>query len=306
MNHVDLNDLYLFAQSVEAGSFSAAARRLGLPKATVSRRIGKLEEALGVRLVQRNSRQFEVTPIGELYYQHCAKMSHEADLAQRMIAARQFEPQGAVRFSCPVEILEHYVNPMLVAFMRRYPKITPEVLAVNSAVDVVGEKLDFAIRARMFPLPDSDLVTRKFLVRPFYLVASPELVGEKISSLNELERYPCLTHRCEPPYQWTFTHKKHGAQTFRFFHPRLASFNLQLIKQAACAGLGIALLPQVLVADELADGSLNQILSDEWQACEDTFHAVYPSRNGMLPAVKLLLDFLADEFEKIDKNKTNR
>ena len=188
MSHmIDLNDLYLFAQSVEAGSFSAAARKLDLPKATVSRRIGKLEEALGVRLVQRNSRQFEVTPIGELYYEHCAKMSYEADLAQRMIAARQFEPQGVVRFSCPVEILEHYINPMLIEFMQRFPKISLNVRAINSTVDVISEKLDFAIRARTFPLPDSDLVTRKFLTRPFYLVASPDLVKEKISDLNELE-----------------------------------------------------------------------------------------------------------------------
>lgn len=300
MNHVDLNDLYLFAQSVEAGSFSAAARKLGLPKATVSRRIGKLEEALGVRLVQRNSRQFEVTPVGGLYYEHCAKMSYEADLAQRMIAARQFEPQGAVRFSCPVEMLEHYVNPMLVEFMRRYPKISLDVLAVNAAVDVIDEKRDFAIRARSFPLPDSDLVTRVFSTRPFYLVASPDLVKEKIKDLNELEDYPCLTSQTAPPYAWTFSHKKHGAQTFRFFHPKLACCNLQLVKQAACTGLGIALLPEIMVRAELDEGILCEVLSAEWHSGEDTFHAVYPSRNGMLPAVRLLLDFLADGFGQMD------
>ena len=299
MHHIDLNDLYLFAQSVEAGSFSAAARKLDLPKATVSRRIGKLEEALGVRLVQRNSRQFEVTPIGALSYEHCAKMSYAADLAQRMIAARQFEPQGTVRFSCPVEILEHYINPMLIEFMQRYPKISLSVMAVNSAVDVISEKLDFAIRARAFPLPDSDLITRKFFTRPFYLVASPNLVKEKIRDLKELEHYPCLTTRTEPPFSWTFTHKTDGRQTFRFFHPQLASHNLGLIQKAAIAGLGVTLLPEIMAKQALAEGKLCHVLTDDWHMGEDTFHAVYPSRNGILPTVKLLLDFLAQGFGRM-------
>lgn len=151
-------------------------------------------------------------------------------LVQRMIAAKQFEPQGAVRFICPVEILEHYINPMLIEFMQRYPKISLNVMAVNSAMAVISEKLD-AIRVRAFPLPDSDLVTRKFLTRSFYLVASSDLVKEKISDLNELEHYPCLTTRTNLPFSWTFTHKTNGRQTFRFFHPQLASHNLDIFKE---------------------------------------------------------------------------
>lgn len=156
----DLNDFAWFVHVVEQGGFAAAGRALDEPKSKLSRRIAQLEEQLGVRLIQRTTRQFNVTEVGQTFYEHCKAMLVEAQAAQDAIAALQVEPRGVVKLTCPVTLLHVHVGPMLAKFMARYPDVTLQLEATNRRVDVVGEGVDIAIRVRPRPIEDSDLVMR--------------------------------------------------------------------------------------------------------------------------------------------------
>eukprot|EP00102_Acyrthosiphon_pisum_P017609 XP_008189085.1 PREDICTED: HTH-type transcriptional regulator PtxR-like [Acyrthosiphon pisum] len=153
----DLNDLFFFASVVDHQGFAPAGRALGIPKSKLSRRVALLEERLGVRLIQRSTRRFSVTELGQTYYAHCKAMLVEAEAAQQAIEQTRAEPCGTVRMSCPVAILHTRVGSMVAAFMADYPKVTVHLEATNRRVDVVGEGLDLAIRVRPPPLDDSDL-----------------------------------------------------------------------------------------------------------------------------------------------------
>lgn len=134
----DLNDFVWFVKVVDYGGFAAAGRALDLPKSRLSRRIAQLEERLGVRLIQRTTRQFTVTEVGQTFYQHCKAMMVEAEAAEEAVAALQAEPRGIVRLTCPVTLLHVHVGPMLARFMVRYPGINLQLEATNRRVDLVG------------------------------------------------------------------------------------------------------------------------------------------------------------------------
>ncbi|ECI7685956.1 LysR family transcriptional regulator, partial [Salmonella enterica subsp. enterica] len=153
----DLNDLRYFAVVVEQGGFAAAARKLGLPRSRLSRRIGLLEESLGVRLIQRTTRQFAVTDLGRDFYRHCTAMMLEAEAAIDAVERMRAEPQGLVRLSCPASVIYFQVGPMIARLMARYPKLEVQMESTNRSVDVVREGFDLAIRVRFPPLEDSDL-----------------------------------------------------------------------------------------------------------------------------------------------------
>lgn len=295
----DLNDLYLFAQAIEAKGFSAAARKLDIPKATISRRIARLEERLGVQLIARNTHQFTPTTAGEVYYQHCARLSIEAELARRSIEQFGSEPQGVVKFSCPIEILDIYVADMLTEFMHQYPKVSVQLLSINRPVDIVGEQQDFAIRAKTFPLPDSDLIIKRLYRNCWIPVAAPTLISQPLDDPDQLHDYPTLNHLMDEQALWRFYHSKYGVREF-IHAPRLATRDLSLIKKSALDGLGVAMLPHSMVMNALTDGRLIYALGNGWRGDEDTVHAAYLSRSGMLPSVKLLIDFLADKFAKLN------
>lgn len=156
MTRPDLNDFAWFVHVVEEGGFAAAGRALDEPKSKLSRRIAQLEERLGVRLIQRTTRQFNVTEVGQTFYEHCKAMLVEAQAAQDAIAALQVEPRGVVKLTCPVTLLHVHIGPMLARFMARYPDVSVQLEATNRRVDVVGEGLDVAIRVRPRPFEDSD------------------------------------------------------------------------------------------------------------------------------------------------------
>jgi DNA-binding transcriptional LysR family regulator len=172
----DLNDLYYYVQVVDHGGFAPAGRALGMPKSKLSRRIAQLEERLGTRLIQRSTRRFAVTEIGQTYYGHCKAMLVEADAADEAIALTHAEPRGIVRMTCPVALLDARIADMLAAFMAAYPRVEIHLEETNRRVDVVGEGIDVAIRVRPPPLEDSDLVMRMLAERGQCLVACPQLL----------------------------------------------------------------------------------------------------------------------------------
>lgn len=297
----DLNDLYYFAQVVEHGGFAPASRALHVPKSKLSRRLALLEEQLGVRLIQRSSRHFSVTEIGQEFYRHCQAMLVEAAAADEAIETRRAEPQGVVRLSCPVALLHARVGDMLAEFMLLHPKVTLQLESTNRRVDVIAEGFDMAIRARPPPLEDSELVLRVFAERSWRLVASPSLV-EQLGAPQvpaDLHRFPTVD-TCPPSgiHVWELTGP---AQAHAALHhtPRLVTDDLIALRSAVIRGVGVCQLPSMVVSDALKQGELVELLPG-WSPKVGIVHAVFPSRRGLLPAVRALIDFLAQRMQAAD------
>jgi len=298
---LDLNDLYYFVQVVDHGGFAAAARAMGEPKSKLSRRVTQLEKRLDVRLLHRSTRSVSLTEVGAAYYAHCKAMLVEAESAQEAIERRRAEPCGVVRVTCPVALLETTVAPMLAAFMRSHPGVTLHTEATDRRVDVVTEGVDVAIRVRPPPLADSALVMRRLAERGQSLVASPNLLQRfgRPQTPDDLGQLPSLARgRPEGRPGWDLVGPE--GETVRITHePRFVTYNMTALRIAAVEGIGVVQLPDMMLEGELERGDLVRVLSD-WAPPREIVHAVFPSRRGLVPAVRALLDHLAERFRALD------
>lgn len=297
----DLNDLYFFVQVVDHRGFAAAARELGVPRSRLSRRIGLLEERLGVRLIQRSTRSFAITEIGSEFYRHCVAMLVEANAAEEAIERIRAKPHGIVRVSCPSSVLYFQVADMVARFMASCPDVEVHLESTNRRVDVIREGFDVAIRVRFPPLEESELVMKVLAHSPQRVVASPALIeGQSLPLLPaDLARLPSLAWG--PPHR---DHEWHldgpDGATARVPHkPRLITEDMVTLRLAALRGVGIVQMPTIVAGADLAAGTLVNLLSG-WAPKAGIIHAVFPSRRGLLPSVRALLDFLAAEYAAID------
>lgn len=300
---LDLNDLYYFAQVVDRGGFAAAGRALSIPRSKLSRRIALLEDQLGVRLLQRSTRHFSVTDAGQTFYAHCKAMQVEAEAAQEALAARRSEPRGLVRMTCPVALLQTRVGPMVAEFLVQCPRVTVELKAYNRPVDVIAEGWDLAIRVREPPFKDSDLVLKTFARRSQCLVASPSLLAQANPPLvpADLALLPSLdSGPMRHDYHWELDGSDGSHATIRHT-PRLVTDDMVTLRAAAVAGVGVAHLPTMMVSEALRQGSLIRLLPD-WSLKSHVIHAVLPTKRYMLPAVRALVDFLAERFAALDED----
>lgn len=295
----DLNDLYYFAQVVDHGGFAPAGRALGMPKSKLSRRIALLEERLGVRLIQRSTRHFSVTQVGQSFYSHCKAMLVEAEAAEEAIEVTRSEPRGVVRMTCAVSLLDALVAPMLADFMVEYPRVEVHLEATNRRVDVIDEGVDIALRVRPPPLEDSELVMRMLAELGQCLVASPALLERhgQAQGPAELSRYPSLDLGMpQSEHAWKLFGPD-GAQATIYHRPRLVTRGMLALRAAATAGVGVVQLPTLMVTEQLARGELVPVIPD-WRPRHELAHAVFASRRGLLPSVRVLVDFLARRFEQ--------
>lgn len=298
----DLNDLYYFAQVVSHGGFAPAGRALGIPKSKLSRRVALLEERLRVQLLLRSTRSFAVTEVGKRYYEHCQAMLTEAEAAEESVAVVQSEPCGVVRLSCPVALLAARIGPMLAAFMVQHPRVQLQVDETNRRVDVVSEGLDLAIRVRPPPLEDSELVLRTLSERRQCLVASPSLLAQCGMPLGpmDLSHWPSLDMGTpQDTHRWVLLGSA-GERADVRHQPRYVTQSMLALRDAAVQGVGLVQLPTMFIQPELQSGALVQVLPG-WAPRSEIIHAVYASRRGQLPAVRALLDSLAQQFQDIEE-----
>lgn len=294
---LDLNDLYYFAQVVDRGGFAPAGRALGIPKSKLSRRVAVLEERLGVRLIQRSTRHFSVTEIGQNFHAHCKAMLVEAEAAEEAIELTRSEPRGVVRVTCPVALLDARVARMIADFMVAHPRVEVHLESTNRRVDVVGEGIDLAVRVRPPPLQDTDLVMRVLGERSQCLVASAGLLERhgRPRVPADLQQLPSMDLGIpQNEHVWNLQGPA-GAQAAIHHHPRLVTRSMSALRIAAEAGVGIVQLPTMLVRDEIARGTLVRVV-DDWVPRAEIVHVVFASRRGQLPSVRALIDFLADRF----------
>ncbi|MEE1888241.1 LysR substrate-binding domain-containing protein [Pseudomonas carassii] len=295
----DLNDLYLYAKVVEHGGFAPAGRILGLPKSRLSRRVAKLEERLGVRLIQRSTRQFQVTEVGLEYYRHCLGMLEQAVAAEDAVERNRAEPRGIVRLASSTALLDSRLAPMLARFMAQCPVVELLVKSYNRRVDVIGEGFDLVLSVQHQPLESSELVMRRLAPSRQCLVAAPGLLAEHGRPLSPegLQVLPSLNWGANvQDASWMLVGPA-GAEAAVRHRPRVVSDDLAVLREAALAGVGAVLLPEEAVREDLAAGRLVHVL-DDWAPREGEVVALFPSRRGLMPAVRKLIDYLADAFEQ--------
>jgi DNA-binding transcriptional LysR family regulator len=303
MNEItDLNDLRLFVEVVEHGSFSSAARDLGVQTSKLSRRVRALEEELGVRLLNRTSRSLSLTATGRQFHLHCLAMVAESKAAKDVVDQTQSEPQGTVRISCPVGLLDSGVSEMVARYVEKNPHVQILIDATNRRVDVVEEGVDIAIRVRLPPLEDTDLAVRQLGLSIQILVASADLEARHPApgSIESLREWPTLSmaSRSEK-FVWNLLSA--DGQSISWSHrPRLATDDLASLRLAALRGIGVAMLPRELVDTDIQSGKLRRILP-ELASTPGLVHAIFPSRRGMVPAVRHLLDALVADFGELSK-----
>lgn len=245
-----------------------------------------------------------MTEVGERYFEHCRAMLIEAEAAQEAIYILQAEPRGRIRVTCPVGLLHFHVGQMLAGFMRQYPHVTIDLEATNRRVDVLAEGVDIALRVRPLPLEDSNLIMRVLSDRGQCLVASPDLVkrmGGLPAQPDALQQWPGLS-RGTPQEQhlWTLQHQDGRTQEVPFT-PRYCTTDMVALKTAALVGVGVVQLPLLMLPEELAAGLLVSVVP-EWEPRREVIHLVFPSRRGMLPAIRALIDYLVEQYGRIEEN----
>ena len=291
----DLNNLYFFAKVVDFGSYTAAAKALGLQTSKLSRRIAGLETELGVRLINRTTRRLSLTEAGKTFHRHCLALLDEAQAAKDAMSQILASPQGLVRMSCPTGLLQGGVADILARFLAKHPRVRIALDATNRRVDVVDEGLDIALRVRKPPLEDSDLVMRAFGPDEMILVASPELIAAhgKPQTLEDIGRMPTLSMvSAGESSTWRFLGMD-GEPAELTHAPRLRTDDLFTLRHAALLGIGAVLVPRLIVAKDLERGALIRLLPS-LKSHTGLMHATFPSRRGMVPAVRALLDSLSE------------
>lgn len=289
----DLKRMVLFAHVVETGSFSAAARRLGIAKSAISKHVSLLEQNIGIRLLNRNTRSLSLTDVGERYYQSCVKLLEVVEEAQGHVSDEQEEPRGTLKVSCPSSFGIDHVAPLLSDFLKKYTALNVELLLDDNIVDMTNDGIDVAIRIGW--LPDSDLRARKIKDTPRLLCASPDYLSDKKqpkAPVDLLQHEWIIFTRLPTPYQYEFTKNKHR-KTIQV-KGRIKTNNGNAVRKLLLEGAGIAALSDFLVADDIKKGHLVQLLPD-YKIADASIYAVYQDHRLQQPKIRTFIDYLSQK-----------
>ncbi len=271
-----------------------------MPKSRLSRRITQLEADFGVRLIQRSTRKFAVTDVGRNVFRHAQAMLAQAQAAQDVVQVLSAEPRGVVRVSCPVSLSQRLLSRMVPDFLIQHPKVRLQVHVSNRRVDVIEDGFDVALRVRTKLDTDGDLAMRRFGEFREWLVASPIYLarhGRPIEPQALAEHVTLSMSEDEARQVWEL-HGPDGVTRRVEIKPRLMALDFPLLQEAAMAGIGIALMPEAACVDAVRAGRLEVVMPD-WGLQQGIFHAVFPSRRGLLPAVRAFIDHMAEAFPRL-------
>ncbi len=292
---IDFNEMVMFARVVECGGFLSTSKKFGIPKSTLSRRISNLEKRLNVRLIQRSTRNLMVTDIGKEYYQYCLQMISTAEKAECLIINKSEKPTGKIKLTCSNILLDLGLTEVLAKFMLQYPKVSLHVKIFNRNVDIISEGYDLSLKLIADEPKNSNLVMRRICAVPTAFMVAPSATIQ-YQSINTPEDLSSL-----PTVGWLSTHLQ-AAWTFQQAdrevkinnESRMVCDDIRLIKESIVKGVGVGCLPLKLARQELLDGSLKTLL-DDWTLEQHKIVAFYPSRQGLPPSVRALIDFIVDE-----------
>lgn len=288
MEQRDLNDLAVFAAIAQANSITGAAEKMNLPKSNVSRRLARLEERLGVQLLERNTRSSRLTSIGTRYADYCRFMVESANSADAVIAASMAEPAGELRVSASVLVGQHIISPAIDAYVRKYPKVQVVLELSNARANLIEEGFDLAFR--IGSNRDSTLMSQNIGTFPFGLYVSPDYLrtSDALMTPADLKDHRCLIMgRGIRTSRWNLRRNEELAEITAQGHIVVNDF--PTIRNLVVAGNGIAMLPNYAVHAERTSGQLIAVLTD-WDASSAVLSAVYPSRRGATVKQRAFID----------------
>jgi DNA-binding transcriptional LysR family regulator len=273
-----VSQLQVFVKVVEAGGFTAAARELNLPKSTVSRHVARLEDRLGVRLLERTTRAIRTTEVGQAYYERCARIV--GDIAQVV-------PKGTLRLSGPLTFGQLYLGELIAAFMAAHPEVDCEVDLSDRKVDLIEEGYDVAVR--IGALADSSMIARRLGSSELVVVASPDYLREHGTPRvpSDLRDHECMRYEYSATSSWSFGDESVAVRG------RLMANNGDVLRAAAAAGLGIVQAPRFIVGPDLRSGRLVRVLASAPSSVSGIW-AIYPHHRHLSAKVRAFVDFAAD------------
>jgi len=291
--------MQLFVRVVEEGSFSAAARFLGITPSSVSRQVSQLESELGARLFHRTTRKQSLSEPGEIYFEHARRIVADLEEARLAVSRLTDMPSGSLHLTVEADFALAYVAPILPDFLNRYPGVQVRLSMSAGMMDLVDSGIDVAIR--IGHLDDSSLVARKIAVSHSLLCASPAYLEKHGTPTHpaELEAHSCLSFRTEPgKNSWGFKLPQGSLDVP--ITGRLNVNSLVFLRNAALAGLGIIMIPTWMIRDELKHGQLVPLLEDFPLMPPSTpIHAVFAHNRHLAPKVRAIVDFLAERLESL-------
>lgn len=281
-----LDDMLLLIEVAESGSFTRGGQRLGMPKSTASQRIAQLEARLGLRLLNRSTRQVTLTAAGEVYLGHCHRIRDEAQRARIAMSHLKAEPEGRLRITCPEITASHFMPGFLQGFARSNPGISVDLIATNRPLDLLRERIDFAFRVGA--PQGQDMILRRISSIRRVLVAAPDYLDTHLAPEHSdgLKAHRCLVHDSQP--DWAFT----GTTPVSLRpDPALKSDSLGFLLQSAILGAGIALLPAYICQPALSGGALVALLPD-WPPASYEMALIFPSRENPSRAQLAFRDYV--------------
>ncbi len=289
-------DMRIFAQVMEAGSFTSAADRLGMSKQSVSRRLMQLEERLGVRLLNRSTRRLDATPLGQHYYQSALRLLGEVQQVEHDISGQAQALRGTLRLSAPLSFAMAHLSCLLTEFLRLHPQVDVEVDLSDRAVDLIGEGYDLALR--IGALEDSSLIARRIAnVERVYCASPGYLEARGVPNCPEqLTEHDCLPYGHSRQVQWQF--RQGGKVQAIQVTGRMRANNGEMLRDAAVAGMGVTYLPTFIVGKALAEGRLVPVLA-EWAPPALQLSAVYPQHRQVARPVQGFVEFLRERLAQL-------
>ncbi|KAF7781298.1 hypothetical protein PRUB_b0467 [Pseudoalteromonas rubra] len=303
MNNNLFEGIEIFTEVVASKSFIAAAQKLGHSPSHVSKVVARLEERLGVRLLNRTTRTLALTPEGESYYQNCTQLIQDAQAAAQQLNVTDDIPRGTLKITCPVAFSTDYLQPVLAEYLNRYPNVSLEWDLEDKAVDVVGDGYDLAVRATP-QLEESSLICKRVYQCKTYVVASPDYISRfgQPHHPKELEKHHSICYsNHKTPDRWEFKDKQ-GNPFHVDVRQRILCNNGHMQTAMARDGIGIARLPAFYVDTFIAQQQLITLFPDYPQP-EVNVYVVYPSRRHLSPKVRHFIDLLSEHFEQIVKSR---
>lgn len=292
---IDLNNILLFVNVVQAGGFSAASQKIDIPANTISRRIGQLEDSLGVLLLIRTTRKLNLTTAGQRYFEECLSYIQGLEHANQNVLMSQREAQGVVRVTASVDFFKFFSYAWVIEFMQQHPKIELSFLLDNRNLDLVEDNIDIAVR--ISKLEDSSLIAKKVSENKAGLFASPALFEQyaKPKKLEDLKHLPCILKPSDANgATWVLQHQKDQQKYSIHVNGRFKVNSVVDQFQAVKAGLGIGLLPCSLALVDVKRGNLVPILEEYWQDLGGIY-IVTPTLKFRSPAVQLVVDLLNEK-----------
>lgn len=297
-----LKSMVVFAQVVEQGNLTAAAKHIGLSRAVVSYHIKKLESQLGVKLLNRSTRSIALTEAGSEYYQSCRIIADQATMANQQIENLKNEPEGLLKITCPVNVGLQMVVPALNEFRRLYPKIELDVMLTDEVVNIIQEGIDLAIRGA--PLPDSGLQASKLSTLQTCLCGSPEYFKRKgrPQDPTELEQHDWVIYKLTSGA----IELSKGSRSYSIAVKGNISTNNAAARTAFLeGGHGIGRIPVYDAWPKIQAGTLESVL-DDYQLKDIDIYGVFPPGSAASKKLRLLIDYLKDFFFKIDRQSQNK